>query len=121
MLGRALAICLLCLCGCFLTSAQENVPIISGGAGFLSSTQGGTNVLQPVLAPVIAIPLGDRWLIESRADLREVYFQQGPGGPYTNEGFSTLEYLQLDFNANSHLTITAGRFLTPFNIYHELI
>jgi len=121
MLGRALAICLLCFFACSLTSAQENVPIISGGAGFLSSTQGGTNVLQPVLAPVIAIPLGDRWLIESRADLREVYFQQGPGGPYTNEGFSTLEYLQLDFNANSHLTITAGRFLTPFNIYNERI
>ncbi|MBV8514032.1 MAG: hypothetical protein JO260_01910 [Acidobacteria bacterium] len=104
-----------------LARAQENVPIISGGAGFLSSTQGGTNVLQPVLAPVLAAPLGDRWLIESRADLRIVDFQQGPGGSYQNESFTTLEYLQLDYNANSHLTITAGRFLTPFNIYNERI
>lgn len=121
MLGRVLSICLLCFFACSLVNAQEDVPIVSGGAGFLSSTQGGTNVLQPVIAPVLAVPLGDRWLIESRADLREVYFQQGPGGPYTNEGFTTLEYLQLDYNANSHLTITAGRFLTPFNIYNERI
>ena len=121
MRGKVLAVCFLSLFGCFFAAAQENVPIISGGAGFLSSTQGGTNVLQPVLAPVLALPLGDHWLIESRADLREVYFQQGPGGPYTNEGFTTLEYLQLDYNANSHLTITAGRFLTPFNIYNERI
>jgi hypothetical protein len=121
MLGRALSVFLLCFFGCSFAGAQENVPIISGGAGFLSSTQGGTNVLQPVLAPVLAVPLGDRWLIESRADLREVDFQRGPGGPYQNEGFATLEYLQLDFNANSHLTISAGRFLTPFNIYNERI
>src|SRR3984885_1225326 len=121
MAGRILAFWFLCLLGCSFAGAQEDVPIISGGAGFLSSTQGGTNVLQPVLAPVLSVPLGDRWLIESRADLREVYFQQSPGGPYSNDGFATLEYLQLDYNANSHLTITAGRFLTPFNIYNERI
>ena len=121
MLGRVLAFCLLCLFGCSFARAQEDVPILSGGMGFLSSTQGGTNVLQPVIAPVLVVPLGDRWLIESRADLRDVDFQQGPGGPYTHEGFITLEYFQLDYNANSHLTITAGRFLTPFNIYNERI
>lgn len=124
MQGRILVFCILChlyLFSCSAAVAQEDVPIISGGAGFLSSIQGGTNVLQPVLAPVLTIPLGDRWLIESRADLREVYFQQTPGGSYSSDGFATLEYLQLDYNANSHLTITAGRFLTPFNIYNERI
>src|SRR5579872_4140302 len=124
MQARILVFSILChlyLFSCSAVVAQEDVPIISGGAGFLSSTQGGTNVLQPVLAPVLSVPLGDRWLIESRADLREVYFQQSPGGPYSNDGFATLEYLQLDYNANSHLTITAGRFLTPFNIYNERI
>src|SRR5579871_201712 len=121
MLGKIFAVSVLYFFCWSFARAQDNVPIISGGAGFLSSTQGGTNVLQPVLAPVLAAPLGDRWLIESRADLRVVDFQQGPGGAYQNQSFATLEYLQLDFNANSHLTITAGRFLTPFNIYNERI
>jgi hypothetical protein len=100
--------------------AQSNIPIISGGAGFFGSTQGGVPLYQPVIAPVLAAPLGDKWLIESRADLREVVFRQnGTSGPYTNQGFATLEYLQLDYNANSHLTITGGRFLTPFGIFNE--
>lgn len=101
-------------------SAQSDIPILSGGAGFFGSSQGGAPVYQPVLAPVLAAPLGDKWLIEARADLREVVFKQdGASGPYQNLGFATLEYLQLDYNANSHLTITAGRFLTPFGIFNE--
>lgn len=122
MLIKVLRLCLLCLFACSLLYAQQDVPIISGGAGFFGATQGGANVFQPVLAPVLAVPLGDRWLVESRADLREVVFRQdGTTGPYQGEFFGTLEYLQLDFNANSHMTITAGRFLTPFGIWNERI
>ncbi len=122
MVRNFLQFSFLCLSvlGCTFVNAQDNVPIVSGGAGFLGSNQGGANVFQPVIAPVIALPLGDRWLIESRADLREVVFRQdGTSGPYQSQFFGTLEYLQLDFNANSHLTITAGRFLTPFGIFNE--
>src|SRR3974377_2141646 len=80
--------------------AQLGVPVISGGAGFFSSTQGGANLFQPVLAPVISVPIGERWLVESRADLREVVFrEQGTTGPYTGQFFGTLEYLQLDYVA----------------------
>ncbi len=93
---------------------------MSGGAAFFGSNQGGANVFQPVLAPVLVIPLVDRFLIESRADLREVIFRQdGTSGPYKGEFFGTLEYLQLDFDATPHLTLTAGRFLTPFGIFNE--
>lgn len=103
-------------------SAQSDIPIISGGAGFLGATQGGVPLYQPVLAPVLAVPLGNKWLVESRADLREVVFRQnGSSGPWDSQGFATLEYLQLDYNATSHLTITAGRFLTPFGIFNERI
>jgi hypothetical protein len=103
-----------------LAHAQSDVPIISGGAGFFGSVQGGAPLYQPVLAPVLAAPLGDKWLIESRADLREVIFQQNAtSGPYENLGFATLEYLQLDYNVAPHLTITGGRFLTPFGIFNE--
>ena len=120
MLLRVLRVLLLCLSVGPLLDAQENVPIISGGAGFLGSTQGGVNVFQPVLAPVIAVPFGERWLVETRADLREVISRKnGTTGPYQGQFFGTLEYLQLDFLVDSHLTITAGRFLTPFGIFNE--
>jgi hypothetical protein len=104
------------------SAQQPDVPIISGGAGFFGSTQGGASFFQPVLAPVLAIPLGDRWLIESRADLRGfISREDGTTGPYQGQFFGTLEYLQVDYNANSHLTITGGRFLTPFGIFNERI
>jgi hypothetical protein len=101
-------------------SAQSSVPILSGGTGFFGATQGGNSFFQPVVAPVLAVPLGEKWLIESRADLRGfISRENGTAGPYQGRFFGTLEYLQLDYNANSHLTITAGRFLTPFGIFNE--
>ena len=100
--------------------AQSTTPILSGGLGFFSNTTGGVNTLQPVVAPVLVVPLGDRWLIESRADFREfIQRESGTTGPYEGTGFTTLEYFQVDYIADSHLTITAGRFLTPFGIFNE--
>ena len=61
-----------------LLSAQ-NVPIISGGVGFLDSTNAGVNFFQPVVAPVVVAPLGKSFLFESRFDLREFYIQQNGG------------------------------------------
>jgi hypothetical protein len=111
---------LLVLCGGFSAWAQSNTPIISGGAAFLSTTEGGATSMQPVIAPVIAIPLGNRWLIESRDDLRGfVSPANGTSGPYQAQFFGTVEYLQVDYTAASQLTITAGRFLTPFGIFNE--
>lgn len=103
-------------------NAQSDVPIISGGAGFFSATQGGSTFFQPVIAPVVVVPLGEKWLIESRADLRGVISREnGNSGPYQGQFFGTLEYLQLDYNVSTHMTITAGRFLTPFGIFNERI
>jgi hypothetical protein len=100
--------------------AQETVPILSGGAGFFGASAAGAQYYQPVLAPVLTVPLGKKWLIESRADLREfISRENGTSGPYQGKFFGTLEYLQLDYLANSHVTITAGRFLTPFGIFNE--
>jgi hypothetical protein len=112
----------LVLFGLSSASAQSDIPILSGGAGFLSARQGDTAFFQPVVAPVLVVPLGEKWLVESRADLRGfISRENGSTGPYQGQFFGTLEYLQLDYNANSHLTITAGRFLTPFGIFNERI
>lgn len=100
--------------------AQSTVPIFSGGVGFISSTSQGSTAMQPIIAPVLAAPIGNRWLIESRADLRGfIAPQNGNSGPYQAQFFDTLEYAQVDFLASAHVTITAGRFLTPFNVYNE--
>jgi hypothetical protein len=103
-------------------SAQSTVPIVSGAVGFLGASQGGDPFYQPVVAPVLVIPFGEKWLIESRADLRGfISREDGASGPYQGQFFGTLEYLQVDYNATSHMTVTAGRFLTPFGIFNERI
>lgn len=97
----------------------QDAPAISGAAGFISTTNSGQTFLQPVIAPVAVVPLGDHFLIESRADLRGFIARQDGNGPYQGQFFTTLEYAQLDYLANKRLTFSVGRFLTPFNTYNE--
>ena len=102
-------------------SAQKapDVPLISGGAGMFSSTNEGFTFLQPVVAPLIAFPIGPHLLVESRTDLRGLYQQTNETGPFHGSFTATLEYLQADYIVGPHLTFTAGRFLTPFGTYNE--
>jgi len=122
MVRRFLGTLLLAMLSAAAAHAQENVPILSGGAGVLGESDGGAPSAQPVIAPVLTIPLGSKWLIESRADIRGfVSREDGNTGPLEGTSSTTLEYLQVDYNATSWLTITAGRILTPFGIYNERI
>jgi hypothetical protein len=98
----------------------QNAPLISGGIGFLTSTNGGTTLLQPVISPVAAVPLGEHLLVESRAYIQEgISPKNGNSGPYTGDFFAGLQYLQLDYIATPRLTVTVGDFLTPFGTYNE--
>jgi len=97
----------------------QNTPVISGAVGLLNSRNDGVNFFQPVLAPVVVAPLGKLFLFESRFDLREFYIQQNGTGAYQGTFFGSTQYLQLDYIASPHLTVTAGRFLTPFGTYNE--
>ena len=100
--------------------SQSDVPILSGALAFNTSTTGGATSFVPTLAPVLVAPFGEHWLVEARADLQGFFAQQnGTSGPYNGRFFATFDYAQLDYIANPHLTITVGRFLTPFNIYNE--
>ncbi len=99
---------------------QSSTPILSGAFQFVGSSNGGVNYYQPLLAPVLVAPLGDHWLIESRGEIQGLISREnGSSGPYQGQFFASLDYAQIDYIASSHLTITAGRFLTPFNIYNE--
>lgn len=107
-----------------LTSRQQaraqNVPLISGGTGFITSTNGGSTTYLPVIAPTLVAPLGNHLLVESRATILESYFPRGGGQPgYTHQRFLGLSFLQADVLASSHLTVVAGEFLTPFGTYNE--
>ena len=97
----------------------QNTPLLSGGVGFFTNTNGGNTTYIPTLAPVLAAPIGHHLLIESRATLLEIAFAQGGGKGYDTTHFVGLSYLQGDAIVTPHLTIVGGYFLTPFGTYNE--
>lgn len=100
--------------------AAQDVPLISGGAGFVTSTKGGNTTYVPVISPLLAAPVGGHILVESRATILDSFFPKGPGQHgYKHDSFLGLDFLQADFLANRHATIVAGQFLTPFGTYNE--
>ena len=100
-------------------SSERPVPILTGSTGYFTNVTAGENALSPIIMPVVLVPVGDRWLVESRGDFRAEFERPKGGGPYGGQVEKTLDYLQLDYIADSHVTVTAGRFLTPFGIYNE--
>ena len=110
---------LACPALCQTSEADKPVPILTGNAGTFSFVSGGHNLIDTQINPVLLVPIGDHWLIESRAEF-EGEFQRPPdGGPYGGPVNKHVDYAQLDYIANRYLTITAGRFLTPFGIFNE--
>ena len=99
--------------------SEKPVPILSGSAGYFNFVTAGQNQIDAQINPVLLLPLGDRWLVEGRMEC-EGAFQRPPGGGSYGGGVSkNLDYLEADYIANPHLTVTLGRFLTPFGIFNE--
>ncbi len=95
----------------------QDTPLISGGVGFFTSTNGGNTTYMPTIQPLLAAPIGSRFLIESRATLLE-NFSPGQSG-YDHTHFIGLAYLEGDYFASPHVTISGGSFLIPFGTYNE--
>ncbi|HYL85966.1 MAG TPA: hypothetical protein VE263_17190 [Candidatus Angelobacter sp.] len=96
------------------------VPLLTGSSGFISNFDGGQPDLHPIVTPLLLVPIGQRWIFETRAtfetDMVQIPGRSGyHGGPVQKE----VEYAQLDFIANPYMTVTVGRFLTPFGIFNE--
>jgi hypothetical protein len=125
---RACQVAVLCLAFLFApalraqsdqSDAPKPVPVFSAGMGFISTFDGGDAHLGPLVAPVLLLPLGDRWLFESRATFESDLSQPPSSNHFQGKVLKEVDYAQLDFIANRYVTITAGRFLTPFGIFNE--
>ncbi len=98
----------------------QNTPLLSGGAGFVTITNGGNTTYSPIIEPLLAAPLGPHVLIESRAALLESFAPNVGNQPgYSHTHFAGLTYLQGDYIASRHITIVGGEYLLPFNTYNE--
>jgi hypothetical protein len=101
------------------SSSDSPVPLLTGNAGYFTNVQSGKVQIVPEINPVLLIPLGDRWLVESRGEFEGDFERKNGNGPFGGQVQKELDYLQADYIANPYVTITAGRFLTPFGIYNE--
>ena len=99
-------------------SESQRMPLLSGGTGFLTQTNGGDTTYIPTIAPLVELPINSRVLVESKANLLEAAFPRRHLG-YDTSHYVALAYLQGDFLATAHTTITAGYFYTPFNTFIE--
>jgi len=97
----------------------QDTPLISGGVGFLTNTNGGNTTYSPNLAPVLAAPIGPHLLIESRLTAVEAFFPQGDGHGYGHLHFVGPAFAQADYLASSHVTAVGGYFLIPFGTFNE--
>ncbi len=98
---------------------EKPVPILTGTAGTFSFVTAGQQQLDAQINPVLLLPLGDRWLVEGRAEFQGAFQRPEGGGPYGGPVSKNLDYLQADYIANKYVTVTMGRFLTPFGIFNE--
>jgi len=93
--------------------------MISGGVGFLSSTTNGKTSFDPTIMPLLAVPVGQHLLFETRDYMLESVSTRGNDESDASKSFWGVSYLQMDYLATRHLTFVAGKFLTPFGTYNE--
>jgi len=110
---------LVMLCAVRHATAQDT-PLLSGGVGFFTNTNSGNTTYSPTIQPLLAAPIGNHFLVESRAVLSEFFTPNSDGqSGYDHSHFISLAYLQGDYIATPNLTVVGGSFLTPFNTFNE--
>src|SRR3954447_3100179 len=106
------------------STGKENgagyVPIIAGGAGYIHNVTGGGPALQPQVDPVLLVPFGRHFLLESRTDFTGFFTRENfTSGPFKGKVFTDVEYAQLDWLADTHAIVVGGKCLLPFGLYNE--
>lgn len=95
------------------------VPVISGAVAFLSNTNRGPTSYQPAFMPVALVPITRHFLFETRGYFVEPVTPRLQGKSDQTRLVRQAYFLQLDYLASKHMTIVAGKFLTPFATYNE--
>jgi hypothetical protein len=119
MAGLYLVLLLASLAAAQSPESEKPVPILTGTAGTFSFVTAGQQQLDAQINPVLLVPIGEHWLVESRAEIQGAFQRPAGGGPYGGPVTKHLDYLQADYIANPYVTVTLGRFLTPFGIFNE--
>lgn len=103
-------------------NSAGHVPLLSGGLGYVQHVNGGVNTLLPQIVPVLLVPFGSHVLLESRVAFTGSFQRKnGTSGPYKGKVFTSVEYAQVDWLANTHVMPSAGMYLVPYGLYNERI
>jgi hypothetical protein len=94
------------------------VPILTGSTAYFTRVNGGQYQDVPSVSPLLLAPVGEKWLLEAKGSY-SLTFAKGDEGYYENTSAYGLPYAQIDYIANRFVTVTAGRFSTPFGMYGE--
>jgi hypothetical protein len=97
--------------------APKPVPILTGYGSYFTRVTAGQYQDAPSITPLLLVPFGDRWLLEARGSYSDT-FSKNSAGDYIGHNSYGLAYAQADY-ITRYATFTAGRFITPFNIYSE--
>lgn len=99
-------------------SQIKPVPILTGSTAYFTRVNAGVFQDSPSVSPLLLAPIGDNWLVEAKGSYSLTY-ARARNGYYEGTSSYGLGYAQLDYIANRFVTVSAGRFITPFGIYGE--
>ena len=98
--------------------APKAIPILTGYTGYFTRIQAGQIQNVPAVSPLLLVPVGDKWLLEAKGSYSETFSKDPDDDYYENKAAYGFTYAQADY-ITKYVTFTAGRFITPFNIYGE--
>lgn len=93
------------------------IPILTGSGAYFTRVTGGQFQDAPSISPLLLLPIGDKLLFEAKGVDSDT-FSKNINGDYTGHNSYGIGYAQVDY-ITKYVTVTAGRFITPFNIYGE--
>ncbi|HEV1994442.1 MAG TPA: hypothetical protein VGR03_08930, partial [Candidatus Acidoferrum sp.] len=73
------------------------VPLLTGSAGFITTFDGGEPHLHPIVTPLVLVPIGRRWVFETRATFETDLVQLPGSSGFHGTVAKEVEYVQLDF------------------------